>query len=95
MSFDKNAYQGGTFFIEGNFNMLSYSKTYLSPADLIQNLMAKGMVISSVPIAEEKIKQIGYYRLKGYFYTFYDVSRNSYINTKFDDILSRTARASS
>ena len=68
--------------------MLSYSKTYLSPTDLIQNLMAKGMVISSVPIAEEKIIQIGYYRLKGYFYTFYDNSTNTYPNTKFDDILS-------
>ena len=68
--------------------MLSYSKTYLSPADLIAKLVTKGMIISSTTIAEEKIQQIGYYRLKGYFSSFYNRSTNTYPGTSFDDILS-------
>lgn len=70
--------------------MATYPKPFLSPSDLVVKLQSKGMVVSSPSDAEKAIREIGYYRLKGYFFFMIDPSTGNYLpNTNFEDALKR------
>lgn len=70
--------------------MATYPKPFLSPSDLVAKLQSKGMVVSSPSDAEKAIREIGYYRLKGYFFFMIDPSTGNYLpNTNFEDALKR------
>ncbi len=70
--------------------MAAYPKSFLSPAELVDKLQAKGMTVSSPPNAEKTIREIGYYRLKGYFFFKMDTVAGTYFpGTNFEDAVSR------
>ena len=49
---------------------MAYSKPWLSIADQLAQLQARGMLISDVAKATDYLERIGYYRLSGYWYDF-------------------------
>lgn len=68
--------------------MKAYPKVIHSTHDLIADLQSKGMSISDVSLAEKAIEQIGYYRLRGYAFHFYNaVSGKFHSGTSFDNVL--------
>lgn len=79
--------------------MYNFSKPYLSINQLIQKLKSQGMNIPVDSDAEEALKTIGYYRLKGYCYHLVDPNTKKYISNininniielyRFDTKLSR------
>lgn len=60
--------------------MYQYPKNILSTQDLINKLINAGMTINSYSEAEIALNTIGYYRLKGYFFNFYDKSNQQYVS---------------
>ena len=50
--------------------MKSYPKNVLSTADLLQKLVQNGMMIADASAAESKLNEIGFYRLRGCFFTY-------------------------
>ena len=53
-----------------------FTKTYSSPADLVQLLKSRGLKISDERKAERYIESIGYYRLSAYMYPFLEMPKN-------------------
>lgn len=51
---------------------MQYTKVPISIADQISKLSGRGLKISNVTFAEEKLKHISYYRLRAYTYPFQD-----------------------
>lgn len=62
----------GSFFIcEKDYDMattIPFTKTYTSPAHLVQLLKARGLSIHNNQKAEHYLQYIGYYRLSAYMY---------------------------
>ena len=62
----------GAFFIcEKDYDMattIPFTKTYTSPAHLVQLLKARGLSIHNNQKAEHYLQYIGYYRLSAYMY---------------------------
>lgn len=50
---------------------VAYEKPTSLPGDLITRLRERGLVIEDEHIAENALRFVGYYRLRGYFYPFY------------------------
>lgn len=48
-----------------------YEKPPITHSELINHLQSKGFIINSLPILNNALTHIGYYRLRGYFYPFY------------------------
>lgn len=68
--------------------MFQYPKQILKIEQQIQSYIDAEMEINSRDEAENALKTIGYYRLRGYSFQLYDNDTKKYIpGTKFDDIL--------
>ena len=68
--------------------MYQYPKQILTINQQIQSYIDAGMEITSIADAEKKLKEIGFYRLRGYSFHLYDTATKKYIpGTKFEDIL--------
>ncbi len=69
--------------------MKAYPKVIHSIHDLVADLQAKGMTIpDDIPLAEKAAERIGYYRLRGYAFHFFDsTSGKFYSGTSFNNIL--------
>lgn len=68
--------------------MHSYPKQILTLKQQIQSYVDSGMEINSIDKVEKALKTVGYYRLRGYSFQFYDNSIKKYRKgTKFDNIL--------
>ena len=68
--------------------MKAYPKAIHSTHDLIVDLQSKGMSIPDISLAEKAIEQIGYYRLRGYAFHFYDAKAGTFnLGTNFDNVL--------
>lgn len=68
--------------------MYSYPKPPLSTPQLINKMQVSGIQISDVAKAERILLEIGYYRLKGYFFDLIDPATKKVPNgTTFDMIL--------
>ncbi len=68
--------------------MKAYPKAIHSTHDLITDLQSKGMSISDTSLAEKAIEQVGYYRLRGYAFHFFDATTgNFHSGTSFDNVL--------
>ena len=52
-------------------NKVPYEKPTSISEDLIQKLRERGLLIRDEHVAENALRFIGYYRLRGYFYPFY------------------------
>ena len=59
--------------------MYQYPKAILSIPQLVQKMQNYGMIISSVPDAENIISRIGYFRLRGYCFHFFDHTTQQYL----------------
>ena len=57
-----------------NRNKVPYEKPTSKPDDLIRKLRARGLLIQDEQVTENALRFIGYYRLRGYFYPFYQMS---------------------
>lgn len=69
--------------------MNPYPKKILSLQDQIKSLEDAGMKISDMGKLETALTTVGYYRLRGYMFPFYDNANKKYQpNTSFDTILS-------
>ena len=67
--------------------MYQYPKAILSIPQLVQKMQNYGMIISSVPDAENIISRIGYFRLRGYCFHFFDHTTQQYLpGTNFSDV---------
>ncbi len=68
--------------------MKAYPKVIRTTHDLIADLQSKGMSVSDISLAEKAIEQIGYYRLRGYAFHFYDATAGKFrFGTSFDSVL--------
>lgn len=68
--------------------MYQYPKSILSIEDQIQTYLDSGMQISSREEAKCALERIGYYRLRGYFFQWYDKNTKKYTEgTRFEDVL--------
>ena len=68
--------------------MKPYSKKILSVAQQVQSYIDAGMAVVSPDEAESALLEIGYYRLRGYCYQFYDNSTKKYQSgIGFSDVL--------
>lgn len=68
--------------------MKAYPKAIHSTHDLITDLQSKGMSISDTSLAEKAIEQVGYYRLRGYAFHFFDATTGKFHSgTSFDNVL--------
>ena len=68
--------------------MKAYPKVIRSTHDLIIDLQSKGMIITDISLAEKAIEQIGYYRLRGYAFHFFDLTIGKFHSgTSFDNVL--------
>lgn len=68
--------------------MKAYPKVIHSTHDLITDLQSKGMSISDTSLAEKAIEQVGYYRLRGYAFHFFDAATGRFHSgTRFDNVL--------
>lgn len=68
--------------------MYQYPKSFLTTHQLIQKLTDAGMIITSQEEAEKALMTIGYYRLKGYSFQYFDRASQKYITgTQLSDIL--------
>ncbi len=68
--------------------MYQYPKNILSVQQQLQKLSSQGMEIDSPPDAEHALTSIGYYRLKGYCFHWFDKQANCYRpGTKFSQVL--------
>ena len=69
--------------------MYHYPKQFLSVTQLLQKLIDAGMTIGNRVEAERALSTIGYYRLKGYCFHWYDHTTNKYqAGTDFSKVLS-------
>ena len=69
--------------------MQTYPKQILSLQQQLQTYINAGMTVSSNSEALEALRNIGYYRLRGYCFQFYDNSTKHYApGTSFSQILS-------
>lgn len=68
--------------------MKAYPKVIHSTHDLITDLQSKGMSIPDTLLAEKAIEQVGYYRLRGYAFHFFDATTGKFHSgTSFDNVL--------
>ena len=68
--------------------MYQYPKQILTIPQQIQAYKDAGMIISSDKDVESALKNVGYYRLRGYSFHLYDNANKSYMaGTKFEDIM--------
>ena len=67
-----------------------YTKPAKSPADLVQQLKQRGLIIADEARAERYIDNIGYYRLSAYMYPFLSVPKTAHqfkTGVTFDRVL--------
>lgn len=67
-----------------------YTKPAKSPADLVQQLKQRGLIIADEAHAERYIDNIGYYRLSAYMYPFLSVPKTAHqfkTGVTFDRVL--------
>lgn len=55
---------------------IPFSKSYISPAELVQLLQSRGLLIENVAKARDYLQYIGYYRLSAYMYPFLQIPKN-------------------
>lgn len=68
--------------------MYEYPKQILTISEQIQSYVDAGMIIDSYENVENAMKSIGYYRLRGYLFQFYNNDKKEYIQgTRFENIL--------
>lgn len=68
--------------------MQNYPKQILSIEQQVQSLKDAGMSVSSDEKAAKYLQKVGYYRLRGYTYTFYDNNAKQYRSgTSFANII--------
>lgn len=70
--------------------MRPYTKPAKSPADLVQQLKQRGLIIADEARAERYIDNIGYYRLSAYMYPFLSVPKTAHqfkTGVTFDRVL--------
>lgn len=68
--------------------MRQYSKHILTIPDQVQSYIDAGMTVDSTSDAEKALAQIGYYRLRGYCFQWYDNNTKKYQpGTSFSDLL--------
>ena len=70
--------------------MISFNKTYCSPAQLVQVLKSRGLEISDEGRAERYLNNLGYYRLSAYMYPFLKEPKTDHQfkdNVSFDRVL--------
>ena len=70
------AQPGGTFFERKS--MRTFPKHILSIADQVQSFLDAGMMIESTADAETVLARVGYYRLRGYCFQWYDNRKKKY-----------------
>ena len=68
--------------------MRQYSKHILTISDQVQSYIDAGMTVDSTGDAEKALAQIGYYRLRGYCFQWYDNNTKKYQpGASFSDLL--------
>lgn len=68
--------------------MYQYPKQILSIEKQLQSLCDSGMMIDSCEDVEKALKNVGFYRLRGYSFHLYDNETKKYVQgTRFEDIL--------
>ena len=68
--------------------MYYYPKQILTISQQVQSYIDAGMTINSKEYVEDKLKSIGFYRLRGYSFQLYDKNAKKYVaGTKFEDII--------
>ncbi|MDO6409920.1 Abi family protein [Pantoea phytobeneficialis] len=63
--------KGGFLARKAEHSKVPYTKPTNSPDELISKLRERGLIIQDHAVAENALRFIGYYRLRGYFYPYY------------------------
>ena len=63
-------------------HLINYSKPFLPFEEQCQLLESRGLVVEDHVFAKTALEEINYYRLEGYWYSFYDKkTANTYFRT--------------